>query len=350
VQKRTLEIAGITVSDSSKCFVIAEIGHNHQGKLALAKEMIKAAVESGATAVKLQKRDNKTLFTQDYYNQIYNSENSFGATYGEHRENLEFNHDQYVELQKYSADLGVIFFATAFDVESADFLDELNVPAYKIASGDLKNIPLIRHLAGKRRPMILSTGGGTIEDVDRAVTELDGLGAEYCIMQCTAGYPPAWDELNLRVISEFRNRYDNPVIGFSSHDNGIAMASAAYALGARMIEKHFTTNRTLKGTDHAFSLEPQGLRKMVRDLDRLHVAMGDGQKRQFDSEKDPLRKMGKKLVITRSMKAGEVLTESDIAFKSPGDGLAPYMINNFVGKQLTKDVAQEHSLALGDVQ
>lgn len=349
MKKRTLEIAGITVSDSSKCFVIAEIGHNHQGKVSLAKEMIKAAADSGASAVKLQKRNNKSLFTQDYYNQIYNSENSFGATYGEHRENLEFNREQYIELQKFSEDLGVVFFATAFDFESADFLAELNVPAYKLASGDLKNIPLIRYVAAIGKPVILSTGGGTLEDVDRAVVELDRSGTPYCIMQCTAGYPPAWDELNLRVISEFRSRYENPVIGFSSHDNGIAMASAGYALGARMIEKHFTTNRTLKGTDHAFSLEPQGLRKMVRDLDRLHIAMGDGQKRQFESEKEPLRKMGKKLVISRAMKTGEVLTANDIAFRSPADGLAPYMVDEFIGKRLVRDVPEEHTLAVGDV-
>ncbi len=349
MQKRTLKIADITVGDSAKCFVIAEIGHNHQGKIQLAKEMIKAAANAGASAVKLQKRNNSSLFTKDYYNQIYNSENSFGSTYGEHRENLEFNRDQYVELQKFSSDLGVIFFATAFDFESADFLAELNVPAFKLASGDLKNIPLIRYVAALGKPVVLSTGGGTLEDVDRAVAELDNSGASYCIMQCTAGYPPAWDELNLRVISEFRNRYQNPVIGFSSHDNGIAMASAAYALGARMIEKHFTTNRTLKGTDHAFSLEPQGLQKMVRDLDRLHIAMGDGQKRQFDSEKEPLRKMGKKLVVIREMKVGEFLSVGDIAFRSPGDGLAPYMVDSFIGKSLTRDVPEEHTLSLEDV-
>lgn len=349
MQARKLEINGIEVGDSSRCFVIAEIGHNHQGKISLAKEMIKAAADAGATAVKLQKRNNKTLFTRDYYNQIYNSENSFGATYGEHRENLEFDRDQYVELQKFSNDLGVTFFATAFDFDSADFLSELSVPAYKIASGDLKNIPLIRYVAQKGKPVILSTGGGTLEDVDRAVSALDETETPYCIMQCTAGYPPAWEELNLQVISEFRNRYSNPVIGFSSHDNGIAMASAAFALGARMIEKHFTTNRTLKGTDHAFSLEPQGLRKMVRDLDRLHVAMGDGQKRQFESEKDPLRKMGKKIVLSRALKAGDVLTSNDIAFRSPGDGLAPYMVEEFIGKRLNHDLPEEHTLSVGDV-
>jgi len=350
MRDRTILLQNITISDDSKCLVIAEIGHNHQGNVELCKQMIKAAFDAGATAVKLQKRSNKNLFTKQYFDRPYNSENSFGATYGEHRENLEFDRDQYLELQAFSAQLGVIFFATAFDFESADFLEDLNVPAYKVASGDLKNIPLISYLATFGKPLFLSTGGGTIEDVDRVVTTLDETGVQYCIMQCTAGYPPAWDELNLGVISEFRDRYTSPVIGFSSHDSGIAMAAAAYALGARVVEKHFTLNRTLKGTDHAFSLEPQGLRKMIRDLDRLHLAMGDGQKRQFMSEKDPLQKMGKKMVFVRGMTRGAMLTREDIAFKSPGDGLAPWMIDQVVGKRLTRDVQADETLDIADLQ
>ena len=350
MRNRTILLENITISDDSKCFVIAEIGHNHQGNVELCKQMIKAAFDAGATAVKLQKRSNKNLFTKQYFDRPYNSENSFGATYGEHRENLEFDRNQYLELQAFSKQLGVIFFATAFDFESADFLEDLNVPAYKVASGDLKNIPLINYLATFGKPLFLSTGGGTIEDVDRVVATLDDTGVQYCIMQCTAGYPPAWDELNLGVISEFRDRYTSPVIGFSSHDSGIAMAAAAYALGARVVEKHFTLNRTLKGTDHAFSLEPQGLRKMIRDLDRLHLAMGDGQKRQFMSEKDPLQKMGKKMVFVRGMTRDAMLTREDIAFKSPGDGLAPWMIDQVVGKRLTRDVQADETLDIADLQ
>ena len=346
----TILFENITISDDSKCFVIAEIGHNHQGNVELCKQMIKAAFDVGASAVKLQKRSNKSLFTKQYFERPYNSENSFGFTYGEHREKLEFDKDQYLELQEYSAQIGVKFFATAFDFESADFLNDINVPAFKVASGDLKNIPLIKYLATFGKPLFLSTGGGTIEDVDRVVSTLDGTGVQYCIMQCTAGYPPSWDELNLRVISEFRNRYATPVIGFSSHDSGIAMATAAYALGARVIEKHFTLNRTLKGTDHAFSLEPQGLRKMIRDLDRLHLAMGDGQKRQFLSERDPLEKMGKKMVFVRAMPRGAVLTPDDVAFKSPGDGLAPWMIDQVVGKRLIRDTKADEALEITNLQ
>ena len=299
MRSRSLNIHGFEIDDNSRCFVIAEIGHNHQGNVDTAKKMIKAAVDAGASAVKLQKRENRYLFTAAYYDRPYNSENSFGNTYGEHREFLEFNQDQYKELQNYSNELGAIFFATAFDFKSADFLQNLNVPAFKIASGDLKNLPLINYLADFGKPLIISTGGGCQEDIDRVVESLESKKAQYSILQCTAGYPPTWNELNLRVISTLRNRFPNPVIGFSSHDNGIAMSVAAYALGARIIEKHFTLNRTFKGTDHAFSLEPQGLSKLVRDLDRLHVALGDGVKSQYESEFDPLQKMGKRLLLQR---------------------------------------------------
>ena len=179
MRNRTILLENISISDDSKCFVIAEIGHNHQGNVELCKQMIKAAFDAGATAVKLQKRSNKNLFTKQYFDRPYNSENSFGATYGEHRENLEFDRDQYLELQAFSAQLGVIFFATAFDFESADFLEDLDMPAYKVASGDLKNIPLISYLATFGKPLFLSTGGGTIEDVDRVVATLDATGVQY---------------------------------------------------------------------------------------------------------------------------------------------------------------------------
>lgn len=339
-----MKVQNIDISDGSKCFIIAEIGHNHQGNIETAKKMIEVAAGCGVSAVKLQKRSNKTLFTRSYFDRPYESENSFGKTYGEHREFLEFDLDQYRELQDFSTKLGLVFFATAFDFESADFLESLDVPAYKLASGDLKNIPLIKYLSKFGKPLILSTGGGTAEDVDRAVKVLSDSDTPFCILQCTAGYPPEWNEINLRVISDFRERYTSPVIGFSSHDNGIAMSVAAYALGARVIEKHFTLNRTMRGTDHAFSLEPQGMRKLVRDLDRLHLAMGDGVKRQFESESGPLEKMGKKMVATKDLAAGHVLCVEDVAFKSPGDGLPPWMIDEIIGRRIGREIVVDENL------
>lgn len=339
-----ITIEGVEVSDASDCYVIAEIGHNHQGSVEQAKQMFKAAAEAGAHAVKLQKRDNRGLYTREAFNRPYDNESSFGATYGEHREALELGRDEYLELQSYARELKVAFFSTAFDFASADFLAELDVPAYKIASGDLTNTPLIRHVGSIGKPVIFSTGGGTLDDVRRAYEALADVNDQIVVLQCTAGYPAAWEELDLRVISTYRECFPDAVVGFSSHDNGIAMPVAAYVLGARVVEKHFTLNRAMKGTDHAFSLEPQGLRKMVRDLQRSRLALGDGTKTMYPSEAAPILKMGKKIVAARDLEAGHVLTRDDLAFKSPGDGLPPYELERVLGRTLRHPLVEETAL------
>lgn len=339
-----VSIDGVDVHDGSHCYVIAEIGHNHQGSVEQAKQMFKAAAECGAHAVKLQKRDNRGLYTREAFNRPYDNESSFGATYGEHREALEFGRDEYVELQSYARELGVAFFSTAFDFASADFLADLDVPAYKIASGDLTNTPLIRYVGEIGKPVIFSTGGGTIDDVRRAYEALLEVNDQIVVLQCTAGYPAAWEELDLRVIATYRELFPQAVTGFSSHDNGIAMPVAAFVLGARVVEKHFTLNRAMKGTDHAFSLEPQGMRKMVRDLERTFLALGDGNKTMYQSETAPILKMGKKIVAARDLPAGHTLRREDLAFKSPGDGLPPYELDRVLGRTLRHPLGEETAL------
>jgi N-acetylneuraminate synthase/sialic acid synthase len=335
---RFLKIDNVEIHDDSDCYVIAEIGNNHQGSLEKCKELFRAAKECGATAVKLQKRDNRSLYTQEAFNKPYEHENSFGATYGEHREFLEFGEYEYRELQQYAQELGITFFSTAFDIPSADFLEALDMPAYKIASGDLKSLPLIKHVARFGKPIIISTGAATLEDVKRVYDEVMPINPQLCFLQCTASYPANFEELDLRVIETYRQMFPGAVAGLSSHDNGIAMAVAAYVLGARVMEKHFTLNRAMKGTDHAFSLEPVGLRKMVRDLKRTRQALGDGEKRIHLSERQAVLKMGKKLVAARDLPAGHVLTEADVAMKSPGDGIPPYELDNVIGKVLAKSL------------
>ena len=341
----TFTIGPHEIGDQSACYVIAEIGHNHQGSLEKARELFREAKLAGAHAVKLQKRDNKALYTRAAYNRPYDNENSFGATYGEHREFLEFGDKEYRELQTYAAELGVDFFATAFDIASADFLASLNVPAFKIASGDVKSLPLLKYVAAFGKPMIISTGGALLEDVRRAYEAVMPINSQLGILQCTAGYPAAFDELDLRVIEQYRQQFPKAVIGFSSHDNGIAMPLAAYVLGARIVEKHFTLNRAMKGTDHAFSLEPVGLRKMVRDLERTHKALGDGTKKIYESEKAPIIKMGKSLVVARDLPAGHALTAADIVMKSPGGGIPPYDLDKVIGLVTLKPLHEDDFLA-----
>ncbi len=342
---RKLIIDNFEINDGSDCYVIAEMGHNHQGSLEKAKEMFLVAKQCGVNAVKLQKRDNKSLFTKALYNSPYDHENSYGPTYGAHREALEFGRPEYEELIRYAGEIGITMFATAFDFASADFLAELNMPAFKIASGDLLNTPLLKYIAKLGKPMILSTGGGTLEDIQRAYFAIMAINQQLCILQCTANYPVEPEDMNLRVITSLRERFRDIVVGLSDHQNGIAMAPVAYSLGARVIEKHFTLNRAWRGTDHAFSLEPEGLRKMVRDLRRVKLALGDGIKKPLPGEVKPLYKMAKKLIFAGNLPAGHLLTEADIAIKSPNDGLPPYEYDKVLGKKTIRPVQEEENIS-----
>jgi N-acetylneuraminate synthase/sialic acid synthase len=347
---RELVIDSTHINDDSDCYVIAEIGHNHQGSLEKAKEIFLRAKECGVNAVKLQKRDNRSLYTREMYHAPYDTENSFGPTYGAHREALELGWHEYVELKRYTAELGLMMFATAFDFKSANFLAELEMPAFKIASGDLKNIPLLKHVAQFGKPMLVSTGGSAMKDVQRAYDAIMPINTQLCLMQCTASYPAEPENMNLRVIETYREKFPEVVTGLSDHQNGIAMALVAYMLGARVIEKHFTLNRAWKGTDHAFSLEPIGMRKLVRDLRRAHVALGSGIKQPLPCETKPLYKMGKKLVAAHGLPAGHVLRHEDIAIKSPNDGLPPYELENVLGKVTIRALKEDENISFEDLR
>ncbi len=342
-----VSIDGTVINENSDCYVIAEIGHNHQGDINIAKKMIETAKECGANAVKLQKRDNRSLFTKELYNAPYNNENSYGTTYGAHREALEFSNEEYIELQAFAREKEITFFATAFDFISADLLQRLDIPAYKIASGDLTNTPLLEHIAAIGKPMIVSTGGAIIDDVRRAYDTIMPINSQLCLLQCTAAYPIFdYQDMNLNVINTYRKEFPDVIVGLSDHESGIAMALVAYVLGARVVEKHFTLNRAWKGTDHSFSLSKSGLQRMVRNLQRAKIAMGDGVKRQIDCEKKPIKKMSKKLVASRYLGKGHVIALNDIAIKSPGDGLPPYKINEIAGKRLTKSMDEDEQFEM----
>jgi sialic acid synthase len=349
---RELVIDGKRIHDESDCFVVAELGNNHQGSVETAKQLIRVASECGADAVKMQKRDNRALMTRAQYDSPYDNEHSFGATYGRHRDALELPREAWVELRDYARELGITFFASAWDIPSADFLAELGVPAFKTPSADLLNTRLLRHVASFGKPVLLSTGGGTLEDIERAAEAVLAVNDQLCIMQCTTSYPAALEDLNLRVITTLRERFPEHVIGFSDHFKGIAMTLVAFMLGARVIEKHLTLDRTARGTDHAASLEPQGLRYVVRDLRRAPIALGDGIKRRLPSEERPLAKLGKTVVAARDLAAGHVLTGDDLDAKSPSasGGLPPYEIDRLIGMRLRRPLAFEEAIGLADVE
>lgn len=330
-------------------FIIAEVGHNHMGSVEVCKQIFDAAARCGANAVKLQKRDNRSLFTEEEFDRPYDNPNSYGPTYGLHREALEFNEAQFVEVKSYAESLGLIFFATPFDIPSAEFLYDLDCPLFKIASADLTNTPLIKRVVSFGRPIIVSTGGGTWADVDRVYEIVDK--SQTAILHCVASYPNQAHEMNLRVVPELKKRYSElAAVGLSDHYNGIAMAEAAYVLGGTVIEKHFTLNHTWRGTDHALSLEPQGLESLVNNIHRIKQALGDGEKKLLRSEESAVRKMGKSIYPTRIIKAGELIFEEDIIFKTPGGGIPPCNIDRILGRVALRDLPVDTPIRLEDVQ
>jgi sialic acid synthase len=333
-----------------KSFIIAEIGHNHKGSLEIAKKLFFSAKNCGANAVKLQKRDNSSLYTKNFYNKIYNSENSYGKTYGLHRESLEFGKKEYKELINYAKNIDIEFLCTPFDFKSLIFLEELNIKAYKIASADLVNLPLQAAIAKTKKPIFLSTGGGNYKDIERAVKNIKSINKNLAILHCTAAYPVELKDMNLNIIKVLKKKYPNNLIGLSDHENGIDAAPLAYMLGARIFEKHFTLDRSWKGTDHAFSLEPEGLRKLIRNLQRIPLILGSKSKKILSSEKKPLQKMYKSIVASRNLKIGTVLKYSDISFKSPGGGLKPYEYKKILNKKNKIEIQKDQLILIKNLK
>ncbi|GHF99644.1 N-acetylneuraminate synthase family protein [Streptomyces zaomyceticus] len=346
---RALTVNERIVSDDTDAYVIAEIGHNHEGDLGKAEELVRQAAAAGASAVKLQKRNNRSLYTKAMYDSPYTGRNSYGPTYGAHREFLEFGTHEYTHLQQLSAELGVDFIATAFDFASVDFLAELGVPAIKIASGDIRNTPLLAYAAKVGKPLIVSTGGADMESVRRACGTVLPINPDLALLQCTATYPTEPEELNLAVLGTYRAEFPDTVIGYSGHDIGPWAAWTAYALGARVVEKHVTLDRTRPGSDHKFSLEQADIAELVDGLRRVRRSLGSDEKRVLPAERPAMNKMGKKLVTQGDLPAGHRLTLEDVAIKSPGDGLTPDRLADVVGRRLSRPLAADADITLDDL-
>ncbi|MFF3686551.1 N-acetylneuraminate synthase family protein [Streptomyces sp. NPDC002187] len=342
---RELEISGRRIADDTEAYVIAEIGHNHEGSLEKAEELFRQAAAAGAAAAKLQKRDNKTLFTREMYDQPYTGRNSYGATYGEHREFLEFGRDEYRHLAELAKGLGIDFLSTAFDMPSVDFLMDIDLPAIKIASADLTNTPLLAYAAKTGKTLVVSTGGATMDEVRRAVDTILPINDRLALLQCTAVYPAGPDDLNLSVIETYRQEFPDVVIGFSGHDLGNEASCLAYTVGARVIEKHFTLDQTRPGSDHHFSLDPPLLADLTESLDRTRRTLGSPQKVCSEREAPAVRKMGKKLVAVRDLPAGHTVTVEDVIARSPGDGMKPYRLDEVLGRALREPIAADGAFA-----
>lgn len=275
-----VKIQNILVGDGHPCFVVAEIGINHNGDVEIAKELIRVAKKAGVDAVKFQKRNPEFCVPLDQ-RQIMRETPWGYISYFEYRKKIEFDFSQYQEIDKFCWNEGIIWFASVWDEPSVDFMEQFDVPCYKIASASMTNDALLKYVHSKGRPVVLSTGMSTLEDVDHAVELLTH---EYLILLHTcSAYPAHYDELNLRVMPTLKGRYGLPV-GYSGHETGLPSTIAAVALGACMVERHITLDRAMWGSDHAASLEPNGIIRLVRDIRLVEMAMGEGQKRVLPRE------------------------------------------------------------------
>lgn len=286
---KTVKIGKYNVGDLNHCFIIAEIGINHNGDINLAKKLIKMAHDLGADAVKFQKRTVDVVYSK--HELEMERPNPFGNTNGDLKRGLEFGYEEYKVIDEYCKSLSILWFASCWDEASVDFIEQFNPPCHKISSACLTDDNLIKYIKSKGRPILLATGMSTQEEIDHAVEILgqDNL----VLMHCTSTYPSCEAELNLNVIPNFMKRYNCP-IGYSGHEKGVFPSVLAASMGACAVERHITTDRTLWGSDHPASLEPDGLRRLVRDIRLLNTIKGDGKKVVYESEKPIIKKLRRK--------------------------------------------------------
>jgi N-acetylneuraminate synthase/N,N'-diacetyllegionaminate synthase len=320
-------------------FVIAEAGVNHNGELDLAFKLIDAAAAAGADAVKFQTFIASEVITAEAAKAEYQK-----TTTGEQEsqlemvKRLELSFGDFRKLKMYCDDQGITFLSTPFDLKSVDFLAGLGVVALKISSGDLTNDPLLRHVAAQKRPVILSTGMSDMDEVREALAVINAAGNnDVILLQCVTNYPAAAEDINLRAMLSMQSAFDVNV-GYSDHTLGIEIPLAAVALGACVIEKHFTLDKNFAGPDHRASLEPHEFKAMVEGIRNVEASLGDGRKVPAASEASNAAVARRSIVASRDISAGTVITPAEITFKRPGTGLPPRMADQVVGKTARVDV------------
>ncbi len=336
--------SGHEIGHGRPCFLVAEIGNNHQGQLPLALELIQAAAESGAQAVKFQKRCVDSLFTKTGREAPYAGKNSFGPTYGEHRTALELTLDEMAACKEEADRLGLVFFASSWDMPSLGEMQSLDVELHKICSADLVNVPLLRAVGETGLPVILSTGMSELQDVDLAVSELLAYHGNVILLHCNSSYPCPEEHVALPVMPALGKRYGLPV-GYSGHERGLAPSVAAVALGACVIERHFTLDKNLRGTDHQVSLTPSELATLARMVREVELSMRQTEKVVCEQERSSARKLRKSIVFSRDLPVGRILTEADLVLKCPGDGISPIEWDKVLGTMLLEPVRQDQPFA-----
>ena len=343
---RAFPIAGRAIGAAGPAFLVAEAGVNHNGDQDLARRLVDAAADCGADAVKFQTFHVDALLTREAPKAGYQIETTgAGESQREMLARLELGLDQLTELRDRAAKRGLVFFSAPFDEASADALEALEVPLFKVPSGEITNLPLLRYIAAKGRPVIVSTGMADLEEVDQAVACLRmGGDPPVALLHCLSAYPAPVGEVNLRAMDALASRFGCPV-GYSDHTLGIEVAVAAVARGASIIEKHLTLDTSLPGPDHRASLAPSEFRAMVHAIRAVESALGDGVKRAMPSEIDTRRVARKSLVAARPLREGERLAPGDVVSKRPGTGISPAELPRVLGLRLTRDVAADEVIS-----
>lgn len=334
-----IKVGNRFIGEGEPAFFIAEIGNNHNGDYYLAKKTIEAAVKSGADAVKFQKRFIDEVFAKELQEKPQTKDQIFGKTYGEYRQALELDFDEFKKLKEYAEELGTIFFATPFDLKSADFLEAVGVDVYKIASFDCANLPLLEQVAKKGKPMILSTGMTSLEELDEAVETILKHNNQLIILHCVSVYPAVDERLNLSTVPFLKERYTPLPVGYSGHEGDYSPTLAAVSLGAKCVERHLTLDKNLPGPDHAtVSIDPEQFKKMVTSARRIEKALGRPGKYLFEEEMATRNKHSKSLVARVDIPAGTLVTADMLTCKSPGYGLKPRMLPAVIGKKVKVDL------------
>lgn len=346
---KTVWIGKRAVGDGHPCYLIAEAGVNHNGSLENAIKLIDVAVECQADAVKFQKRTIRDIMTETMYKQPYHSETAMATTYGEHREMLELTEDDFRFFSEYADKRGIQFMGSAWDPKSADFLQSLDVPAFKVASADLTNLPLLDHIARKGRPMIVSTGMSTLEEVREAAQTVLSHTDQLILLHCVSTYPCDNEKVNLSVMETLRREF-GCLVGYSGHERGVSISVGAAALGACVVERHFTLDRTMPGPDHAASLEPDGLRRVVHYIRSIEEARGTGVK-DIQPEEIPIRhRLAKSLVAAVDIPLGTVISAEMLTSKSPGTGLSPKYLEAVTGRIAGQSILRDTLIPLKAIE
>jgi len=323
---------------TNKAFIIAEVGQNHQGDLELARKYIREFADTGVDAIKFQTRNNKVLFADCAYNKPYNSENAFSEIYGLHREALELDPEWLPILKKDCEEHGVKFMSTPFDEPSLDLLCDIGVDILKVASFDIGNLPFLKKIAEKKKPVVVSVGGGKIDQIRASIDLLSSSLDEVAVLHCVSEYPCELERLGLENIDLLSKEFPGCTVGLSDHFNGILTGPVGYMMGARVFEKHVTLNRAWKGTDHSFALEYHGFRNFVRDIRRVDKMMASKPVEELGNEM-VFQKLGKSIVALEDITSGQELTIDNLSGKIFGEQHIPVRESkDVIGRKVNRDI------------